>query len=111
MSDSGRFLFMSSVFVVKNQAGYFATKQKEWECGRDPKLLFRTVHKDEAINMVFELSSKDINLRAEVIAVDQDDKKHPVVEVSAPAIIKDAAATITPGDLAAAALETVESPI
>ncbi len=78
---------MSSVFVVKNQDGYFATKQKEWECGRDPKLLFRTAHKDEAINMVFELSSKDIDLRAEVIVVELDEKKHPVVEVSAPLLI------------------------
>jgi len=76
---------MSTVFVVKNQEGYFATKQKEWECGREPKLLFRTPHKDEALNMVFELSSKDIYLRAEAISVELDDKKLPIVEVTAPA--------------------------
>ena len=75
---------MSTVFVVRNQDGYFASKQKEWECGREPKLLFRSPHKDEAINMVFELSSKDIYLRAEAISVELDEKKQPVVEVTAP---------------------------
>lgn len=60
---------MSNVFVVRNQDGYFATKQKEWACGRDPKILFRSPHRDEAINIVFELSSKDIYLRAEAISV------------------------------------------
>lgn len=75
---------MSTVFVVRNQHGYFATKQKEWECGRDSRLLFRSPHRDEALNIVFELSSRDIYLRAEAISVELDDKKQPVVEVTAP---------------------------
>ena len=75
---------MSNVFIVKNQEGYFASKQKEWECGREPKALFRSPHRDEAINLVFELSSKDIYLRAEAISVELDDKKQPIVEVTAP---------------------------
>ena len=75
---------MSTVFVVKNQHGYFASKNKEWECGRDAKLLFRSPHKDEALNIVFELSSRDIYLRAEAISVALDDKQQPVVEVTAP---------------------------
>lgn len=75
---------MSNIYVVKNQHGLFASKHKEWLDGREPKLLFRSPHKDEAINMVFELSSKDINTRAEAIAVETDSNKHPVVEVTAP---------------------------
>ncbi len=82
---------MKQVYVVRNQEGYFATKKKEWECGREPKLLFRSEHKDEAINMVFELSSKDIYLRAEAIAVNMNDDKQPVVEVTAPPKPKPAA--------------------
>ncbi len=74
---------MSKVFVVNNQHGQFASKQKEWVDGREPKLLFRSPHRDEAINLVFELSSKDIYLRAEAISVELDDKKQPVVEVTA----------------------------
>lgn len=82
---------MKQVYVVRNQEGYFATKKKEWECGREPKLLFRSEHKDEAINLVFELSSKDIYLRAEAIAVDLSDDKQPIVEVTAPPKPKPAA--------------------
>lgn len=74
---------MSHVFVVVNQQGLFANKHKEWVDGRDPKQLFRSPHKDEALNLVFELSSKDIYLRAEAISVELDDKKLPVVEVTA----------------------------
>ena len=80
---------MSEVFVVKNQEGYFASKQKEWLDGREPRQLFRSPHKDEAINLVFEMSAKDIRVRAETIAVELDDKKFPIVEVTVPLIEKD----------------------
>lgn len=75
---------MSQVYVVRNQDGLFISKQKEWLDGRDTRLLFRCNHKDEALNMVFELSSRDIYLRAEAIIVDLSEKKQPVVEVTAP---------------------------
>ncbi|MGK0499062.1 MAG: hypothetical protein ACJAYG_000693 [Oceanicoccus sp.] len=74
---------MSHIYVVRNQDGYYASKKKEWECGREPKILFRSQHRDEAINMVFELSSKDIYLRAEAVSVEQNEKKQPIVEVTA----------------------------
>ncbi|MEE8059395.1 MAG: hypothetical protein V3T17_16395 [Pseudomonadales bacterium] len=74
---------MSKVFVVTNQHGLFASKQKEWVDGREPKSLFRSPHKDEAINLVFEFSTKDIYLRAEATSVKLDDKKQPVVKVTA----------------------------
>ncbi len=93
---------MSTVFVVRNQDGYFATKKKEWECGREPKILFRSPHHDEALNMVFELSSKDIYLRAEAISVELDDKKMPVVEVTAPPKPKPEAVADTEADEAPA---------
>lgn len=76
---------MTDVFVVQNQHGMFANKHREWVDGRDPKLLFRTQHKDEAINLVFELSSKDIYLRASAVAAELDHNRQPVVEVTAPA--------------------------
>ncbi|MFT5691832.1 MAG: hypothetical protein ACI92E_001162 [Oceanicoccus sp.] len=73
---------MKKVFVVTNQLGLFSNKHKEWIDGREAKLLFRTIHKDEAINLVFELSSKDIHLRAETISVDVDDNNQPIVNVT-----------------------------
>jgi len=70
---------MQQLYVVTDQRGLFVNKQKEWVDGSEVKTLFRTLHKDEAINLVFELSSKDINLRAEVLLVEQDNNKQPTV--------------------------------
>ena len=74
---------MTSVFVVKNQLGLYLNKQLEWVDGSDSHGLFRTPHKDEAINTVFEVSSRDIYLRAEALACECDDKGNPLVAVVA----------------------------
>ena len=74
---------MASVFIVKNQLGLFLSKQQEWVDGRDNQTLYRTPHKDEAINTVFEVSSRDIYLRAETLACECDAKGNPLVAVSA----------------------------
>jgi hypothetical protein len=70
---------MQQLYVVTDQRGLFVNKQKEWVDASEAKTLFRTLHKDEAINLVFELSSKDISLRAEALLVDQDQSKQPIV--------------------------------
>lgn len=80
---------MSEFYVVKNQDGYYASKQKEWLDGREPRQLFRSPHKDEAINMVFEMTAKDIFVRAETITCELDDKKVPIVEVTVPLVEKE----------------------
>ncbi len=76
---------MSSVFVVKNHLDLYLSKQQEWVDGSDRHSLFRTAHKDEAINTVFEVSSRDIYLRAEALACEVDDKGNPIVTVVAAA--------------------------
>ena len=77
---------MSEVYIVSNQDGYFASKKKEWLDGREPRLLFRSPHKDEAVNIVFELSSKDITVRAAAITTKLDGHKNPIVEVTVPLV-------------------------
>jgi len=72
---------MSQCFVIRNHQNFYLNKHKEWVDGRENQALFRTQHRDEAINMVVELSSKDISLRAQYIECELNDKKHPVVEV------------------------------
>ncbi len=74
---------MTSVFVVKNQLGLFLSKQQEWVDGSDSHTLYRSTHKDEAINTVFEVSSRDIYLRAEAVACECNEKGNPLVEVTA----------------------------
>ena len=74
---------MTSVFVVKNQLGWYLNKQQEWVDGSDRQTLFRTAHKDEAINTVFEVSSRDMYLRAEALTCECDEKGNPIVSVAA----------------------------
>lgn len=73
---------MTPVFVVKNQLGLYLNKQQEWVDGSDNHALYRTVHKDEAINTVFEVSSRDMYLRAETLACECDAKGNPLVTVA-----------------------------
>ena len=73
---------MTDVFVVRNQFGHYWGKAKIWVDGSSPKTVMRTKHEDEAINTLFELSSRDIELRGEVIAVLLSERGEPVIEPS-----------------------------
>jgi hypothetical protein len=73
---------MNKVFVVKNQHGLYLSKQQEWISGAERQALFRSQHRDEAINTVFEASSRDIYLRAETLACEVDAKNNPLVDVA-----------------------------
>jgi hypothetical protein len=68
-----------TVFVIKNQTGLFLNKQMEWIEGGDGHTLYRTAHRDEAVNTVFEVSAKDMYLRAETVACPVDAKGQPAV--------------------------------
>lgn len=72
---------MIEYFVVKNQHGQYINKQKEWVDGSEPKSLYRSKYKDDAINLVVELSAKDINLRAMAFSCELNDKLQPIVDV------------------------------
>lgn len=71
---------MTEVFVIRNQHGQYLNKQRAWVSGRDASVLYRTVHKDEAVNTVFEVSAKEIALRAEPVACTLDHRQLPQVE-------------------------------
>jgi hypothetical protein len=73
---------MSDVFVVRNQLGHYWGKKKRWVDGTNPHSVLHTAHQDEAINILFELSSRDIELRGEVVSTTLTDKRDPVVEPS-----------------------------
>ena len=73
---------MTDVFVVRNQLGHYWGKAKIWVDGSTPRTVMRTRHEDEAINTLFELSSRDIELRGEVIATQLTERNDPIVEPS-----------------------------
>lgn len=73
---------MTEVFVIRNQLGHYWGKKKIWVDGSDARVVMRAKHEDEAINTLFELSSKDIELRGEVLAAELTEKREPILEAS-----------------------------
>lgn len=73
---------MTDVFVICNQQGHFWGKRKIWVDGSDPKALLRVKNRDEASNTLFELSSKDFELRGDILEAQLNEKGEPIVQVS-----------------------------
>ncbi len=73
---------MTDVYVIRNQQGHYWGKSKQWVDGSDARAVMRAKHRDQAINSLFELSSKDFELRGEVIAAELTERGEPVIEPS-----------------------------
>ncbi|MEH6580490.1 MAG: hypothetical protein V7754_01045 [Halioglobus sp.] len=73
---------MNDVFIICNQQGHFWGKSKTWVDGRDARAVVRVKNRDEASNTLFELSSKDFELRGEILAAELGPKGEPMVAVS-----------------------------
>ena len=73
---------MTEVFVIRNQLGHFWGKKKTWVDGSDARVIMRAKHEDEAINTLFELGSKDIELRGEALAAELTERREPIIEPS-----------------------------
>ena len=70
------------IFVIRNQLGQFWTRAGEWVDGREPQRVMKIKHQDEAVNLLVELSAKDIDLRGEIVAADLNEKGEPEIEAS-----------------------------
>ena len=79
---------MNQVFVIRQQNNLYLSKQQEWLNGEVPQLLFRAEHHDIALNTLIEANARSVSLRLDIIAVDQNNKGWPLVEVS-PATMTD----------------------
>ena len=73
---------MAELFVIRNQLGHYWGKSKSWVDGSDARAVKHTSHRDGAVNTLFELSSKDFELRGEVLQVQATERGDPVVEPS-----------------------------
>jgi len=82
MSRKQRRPTANAVYVVRNQLGQYRGKKKRWVDGTEPKKVMLCRHEDEGVNLLVELSAKDIDLRGEVVAVPTDRKGVPRVEPS-----------------------------
>ena len=71
---------MSELFILQNQDKLFLGRQNNWLDGRDLTALFKTVHKDEAINQMFEASSKDYRQRIKILSCSANAKGLPEID-------------------------------
>lgn len=65
---------MSDVFIIQNHDRTYLTKHGEWADGTETSQLFRSSHKDEAINTKVEQSVRNPRLRLRIINAELTDK-------------------------------------
>ena len=72
-------------FVLQDSDGRYLGKDLDWMNELKASAVFCCEHQDQALNKLVELNSKDINLRAQVIACDSDNggKLSPISPFSA----------------------------
>lgn len=73
---------MTDVYVIRNQLGHYWGKKKLWVDGADARIVMRLKHNDQAINTLFELGSKDIDLRGEIISAPLSARGEPMIDAS-----------------------------
>ncbi|MCG8671384.1 MAG: hypothetical protein MI867_18410 [Pseudomonadales bacterium] len=78
---------MATAYVVRNQLGQYLTKKGEWCSGKEPATVFFKPHFDEALNQLFEVNTKDIELRGKVVEVEIEDKK-PILNEFGPDLVQ-----------------------
>lgn len=108
---------MNQIFLLQNQEKLFLNRQKEWVDGRDLGSLFKTPHRDEALNQLFEVNSKDFSQRIHIVAcalktnglpdIDPADLPPPVV--SAANIEEEDSTAADGGEFAAATDDEAEA--
>ena len=63
---------MSATYVIRNQLGHYWGKSGAWVPGSRASLVACWAHRDEAVNTLFELGSKDTDLRGEVFEAESE---------------------------------------
>lgn len=71
---------MATVFLLQNQHKELLNKQGDWTDGREAKSLYSTIHRDEALNQMIEVNSKDYTLRIKLLECERNEKGIPLVQ-------------------------------
>lgn len=75
---------MKEVYLLKNHQGLYLNKQQEWVDGTDAASLYRTEHKDEALNTKVELTVKSADLRILIVDCALNERGQPCVTIDTP---------------------------
>lgn len=102
---------MKTLFVIRNQNNHYLGKQGQWVDGSHRPALFRSEHRDVALNELFEVNIRDFDLRGELISVEMDDKRLPVVEVLNPIEVVEPVDEAPEEDVGAAQSEDAEGDV
>ncbi|MGB0156355.1 MAG: hypothetical protein ACPF86_03685 [Luminiphilus sp.] len=73
---------MSGTFVIRNQLGHYWGRSGEWVSGSRAAQVACWVHRDEAVNTLFELGSKDTALRGEIFEAEAENAQPKNLEIS-----------------------------
>lgn len=73
---------MSGAFVIRNQLGHYWGKSGGWVKGGRAGQVACWTHRDEAVNTLFELGSKETDLRGEILLAETEDKQPKNLELS-----------------------------
>ena len=73
---------MSGTFVIRNHLGHYWGKSGVWVSGSRAGHVSCWAHRDEAVNTLFELGSKDTELRGEVFEAETDGATLKNLEIS-----------------------------
>ena len=63
---------MSATFVIRNQLGHYWGRSGAWVSGSRASVVACWAYRDEAVNTLFELGSKDTDLRGEVFEAESE---------------------------------------
>jgi len=74
-------LFNMTAFILQNQHEQYLNKSLEWVNGCDAKQLFKSPHRDVALNQLMELNAKNVQLRATVITCELNTAGNPVLSM------------------------------
>lgn len=72
MIEAGCFYFQMQYYIIQTQDGKQLDRHLNWVDACDPAQLFRTPHKDIALNQLIELNAGNIRLRARVVPLKTD---------------------------------------
>lgn len=75
---------MTTIYVIRNQNGHYLGRNGEWVDGSHPPAMFRTPHRDVALNELVEVNLRDLALRGELLSCEVEEGGYPIVEVLNP---------------------------
>ncbi len=71
---------MTVIFLLQNQHKLLLNKRGEWCDGREANTLYRTAHRDEALNQMVEANSRDYTLRLKILECETNDRAIPLLK-------------------------------